>query len=185
MTESQEYYQRKKGDNVWLSKRREQLHASYLRNKEARILKKNRLLLDPDYAEKKRLERKKWYDKNKENRRRLSRVNFALRKTNDPGYAVGLKAKRLVIMYNMTLEQYNNMFISQNGLCKICNLPVSKGLAVDHDHKCCPGKKSCGKCVRGLICKKCNTALAVCGDNVGTIRNAIAYLQKWNDSKQS
>lgn len=76
-----------------------------------------------------------------------------------------VRKSHLLRNFNMTVEQYDAMLESQGGLCKICRLPETKlhpvsgepiRLAVDHDHKCCPGVKSCGKCVRGLLCARCN-----------------------------
>ena len=53
----------------------------------------------------------------------------------------------------------------QNGVCAICLCPPKRNgkkfrLVVDHDHKCClQAIKTCGKCVRGLLCHRCNTVL--------------------------
>jgi hypothetical protein len=64
----------------------------------------------------------------------------------------------------ITIEQYNKLFRLQNGCCAICGTNKPGGhskryFAVDHDHSCCPGKKSCGKCIRGLLCFSCNLGI--------------------------
>lgn len=63
--------------------------------------------------------------------------------------------------YSITADQFDAMMEAQNGLCGICGKPPveNRRLAVDHDHRCCPGPKSCGKCVRGLLCTSCNPKL--------------------------
>lgn len=53
-------------------------------------------------------------------------------------------------------------------------------LVVDHDHACCPGgSHSCGKCVRGLICRACNAAAGQLYDNADSARALAAYLDRW------
>lgn len=57
--------------------------------------------------------------------------------------------------YNITSIEYDKM--AKNG-CQICGDPAaSVRLHVDHDHACCDKERSCGKCVRGVLCPKCNT----------------------------
>lgn len=74
-------------------------------------------------------------------------------------YSYSLKS-RLKYKYNLTVEQWNDL--SKDG-CNVCGskqeLDTDRNLHVDHDHACCPGKSSCGKCVRGAVCNKCNTAI--------------------------
>ena len=68
----------------------------------------------------------------------------------------------------------------KNGLCAICKNPETnkRRLSVDHDHSCCPGSGSCGKCIRGLLCSNCNTFLGNAKDNIDTLKAAIEYLEK-------
>lgn len=61
--------------------------------------------------------------------------------------------------------------------CSICGV-TDRTFHVDHDHGCCPGARSCGKCVRGLLCSQCNQALGLFGDNTDVLSKAIEYLSK-------
>lgn len=90
---------------------------------------------------------------------------------------------RLLYRYNLTLEQYNAILAVQNHRCAICNReedPTGRAFAVDHDHKCCPGRKSCGKCIRGLLCTFCNQALGKFQDSVEVLQSAISYVNNVN-----
>lgn len=55
--------------------------------------------------------------------------------------------------YNITVEQFEQM--AKNG-CQICKDVPERNLHVDHDHACCDKPSSCGKCVRGVLCNRCN-----------------------------
>lgn len=81
--------------------------------------------------------------------------------------------------YNITRDQYVDLEKSQNNLCKICGEEekYNKRLSVDHDHSCCFGPTSCGKCIRGLLCSRCNKVLGQIKDDVNLLQNMINYLK--------
>jgi Recombination endonuclease VII len=81
--------------------------------------------------------------------------------------------------FGLSIEQFNQMLSDQEGKCKLCRDVLYKTPCVDHDHSCCPGKKSCGKCIRGLLCFSCNTALGNLKDDVIRLQLAIDYLNNF------
>lgn len=80
--------------------------------------------------------------------------------------------------HGLSPEQYIELEQKQNGLCAICKKPepTKKRLAVDHDHSCCPGLKTCGKCIRGLLCSRCNRGIGLFYDNPILLQSAKDYL---------
>lgn len=90
-----------------------------------------------------------------------------------PAYA-SARPKR----YGLTVEQYKRLFNLQNGVCAICRKEntAKRALGVDHDHTCCPGDSSCGKCVRGLLCSPCNSGLGLFKDDPYAVGRASVYL---------
>lgn len=88
------------------------------------------------------------------------------------------KSKKLKKSYGITLDDYNDMFLKQEGLCDICCNPevcktssgAIKMLSVDHCH--ISGK------VRGLLCTKCNTSLGGFNDSISMLLLAIKYLNE-------
>ena len=97
---------------------------------------------------------KKWYEDNKDS------INFRCRKN---------KIKR---EYYLTIEQYNQMFVDQNGVCAICGEKQENGknLSIDHNHE--TGK------VRGLLCTRCNTGIGLLKEKEDILLKAIEYLKK-------
>ncbi|MFJ2113048.1 endonuclease domain-containing protein [Streptomyces sp. NPDC087850] len=77
--------------------------------------------------------------------------------------------------YGMTLEGYEDFVATQGGVCAICQ--KDEDLVVDHDHHCCPTSESCGECIRGVLCRQCNSAIGLFGESVGRIAKAVSYLK--------
>lgn len=82
--------------------------------------------------------------------------------------------------YGLTIETYDAMLAAQGGRCAVCRAaePGGRGaFHVDHDHRCCPGKSSCGRCVRGLVCTTCNSAMGHAKDDPALLRAMADYIE--------
>ncbi|MFE4635373.1 endonuclease VII domain-containing protein [Streptomyces sp. NPDC056773] len=89
-------------------------------------------------------------------------------------------AKR-VRRYGVSYETYAEIHQYQGGRCPICTEPIGKfreGIVIDHDHSCCPGRKACGSCVRGILHRNCNLAIGFLRDDPDRADRAAEYLRE-------
>lgn len=75
---------------------------------------------------------------------------------------------RLKTKYGITVEEYDEKFAAQGGLCAICGLASAVRLCVDHRHS--------DGVVRGLLCKDCNVGIGLLKDSPANLESAIRYL---------
>ncbi|MEU8158129.1 endonuclease domain-containing protein [Micromonospora sp. NPDC048986] len=74
-----------------------------------------------------------------------------------------LPTPRTLARYRLTPDRYRELRVKQEGVCAICGKGTwNRPLVIDHDHVCCLGRnkrRTCGVCVRGLLCPGCNGCL--------------------------
>jgi hypothetical protein len=88
------------------------------------------------------------------------------------------RLKHKLKRYGLTQALFDALLAAQGNACAMCREPFAEDqpIFIDHDHACCPDEKtSCGKCVRGLLCLGCNTAL-------GHIERKYAIARAYLDS---
>lgn len=90
--------------------------------------------------------------------------------------------KRRESFYGLTAVDFDKMILEQDNACKLCGCTfTSKAtINVDHDHAHCPGKMTCGECVRGLLCITCNTRLGAI-ENADWMQAAVDYLNAYTN----
>ena len=76
--------------------------------------------------------------------------------------------------YNIDLQTYKELLLSQDNKCKICGVGSNPDrranyLVIDHNH-------STGD-IRGLLCTKCNALLGLALDSEDILERAKLYLQ--------
>lgn len=105
--------------------------------------------------------RKLYYHKNKEKLQKKQKDN--------PDYG---RRSQYKCRYGITIEDYNTMFLSQQGVCAICGnkqIDSKKHLDIDHCHTT--------KTVRGLLCWDCNIGISKFKDQPELLEKAIIYLK--------
>lgn len=152
-----------------IEKRRETARAWYHRNKEkvAAYKKQHYEQNKEQYKERaskfnKSDRRKQWRLENKERISEYMKQRWLQIKDSKPHFKN---------VYGITLETYTEMFEQQSGKCRGCNRSqeeLNHPLHVDHCH-------STGR-IRGLLCRKCNSALGLVNDSAEVLENLKNYL---------
>lgn len=82
-----------------------------------------------------------------------------------------MRGQRLKYKYRLTLIKLEAMLAAQDGKCACCPTPLTtKEAAVDHCHA--------SGAVRGILCRRCNSALGWVKDDPATLRRLASYLEK-------
>lgn len=104
---------------------------------------------------------------------RLHVQNIANKQKKQFGYSEYRRRRRkyeLSHYYGITVNEYNRLVEQQKDKCAICHGKPEACLAVDHCHET--------NKIRGLLCRKCNSALGLFDNNPIHLKNAIKYLVK-------
>lgn len=112
-------------------------------------------------------------------------INFTRNITTADGLAPNCKQCaqeiKLEHYYGLSAASYRVILAEQGHCCAVCEVPAAESriaLTVDHDHMCCPTRRSCGNCIRGLICDTCNRAIGLMRDSAHSLRRAAEYLER-------
>ncbi|SRR6266705_621339 len=116
-----------------------------------------------------------------------SRKHHAKKRAEDPDYWRQYKrsiSSDLKYAHGITWDQLRGIILSQGGNCYLCEEPLDpeapRGVHVDHDHECCQGSRSCGKCIRGAACHYCNAGIGHFRDNPDRMERAARNLRAAN-----
>ena len=83
-----------------------------------------------------------------------------------------------MIRFNLGPDKFLELMSKDK--CDICSREIDAFTShIDHDHTCCEStRKSCGNCIRGVLCSQCNMALGLFKDSITTLMAAVSYLEK-------
>lgn len=80
-------------------------------------------------------------------------------------------------IFRLTCMQMD--MLSRIATCAICgHRDDFANMHIDHNHDCCSvrGRQTCGQCIRGVLCRKCNIGIGHFGDSAAALQLAVDYL---------
>lgn len=92
---------------------------------------------------------------------------------NRDSYLVRARLRTRHGRHRLTNAQWDSLRERAGGACEICR--VGPPEVIDHDHSC-HKHSGCQECVRGILCRNCNSLLGHAKDDPERLRLAIAYL---------
>ncbi len=81
--------------------------------------------------------------------------------------------------HGLDAEASRRTLLFQRGVCFFCRRATgrTKALAVDHDHRHCPGAYGCRDCIRGRLCGPCNQWWGWIGEDLTVVERVLWYGQ--------
>lgn len=92
-----------------------------------------------------------------------------------PGKRAAYNMKSQSARYRLTPDQLQAMIDAQSGRCAACEQTRDQ-LQIDHCH-------TTGE-IRGLLCRNCNTAAGMAGDDPARLRAVADYLDRFLKSRE-
>jgi hypothetical protein len=82
-------------------------------------------------------------------------------------------------LLGLSPEVWAQMWDAQGGLCYLCGEDLDNGgdIHLDHDHSCCPDRRACALCQRGLAHANCNVAVGMARDDPAVLRKMADALE--------
>ena len=128
---------------------------------------------------------KRWRYNHKEHIKNKSKIYYNKNKTKIQKYLRKWKMENkdtikkylLNFRYGITIEEYDNLYSTQQGMCKICKEKIykwgngNKQTVANVDHCHLTGK------IRGMLCSKCNRILGIVNDDINRLKSCINYLK--------
>jgi len=116
-----------------------------------------------------------WYNQWRKTPEGKAKMKLAVLKwkTNNPEkYKESNRRTNLKILYDISLEGWNALFLSQDSKCAICFSEKPRGRNWHTDHCHTTGK------IRGILCGWCNTGIGKLQESPVIMERAMKYLKE-------